>query len=133
MNGRAIQLEHAKGLADELQGEVFCEQRMELARRQPGNFEVQIGRLPTEHKVAYAATDQPRPAAGAANQLFNLAQWPRERRVLDAKANGHLQRRLPQKLRRFFRCHRIDVEPCAPFEMTAPLGSASGIISMCQW
>src|SRR6185295_12747114 len=27
-----------------------------------------------------------------------------------------LYRRLPQKLRRFFRRHRIDVEPCAPFE-----------------
>ena len=59
---------------------------------------------------------QPRPTAGAENQLFDLAQWPRERWVLDAKANRHLQRRLPQKLRRFFRCYRIDVEPCTPFE-----------------
>ena len=114
--GRPCSLNTPKALSDELHGEVFCEQRMELARRQPGNFEVQIVRLPTKHEVAYAAADQPRPAAGAANQLFNLAQWPRERGVLDAKANRHLQRRLPQKLRRFFRCHRIDVEPCAPFE-----------------
>jgi hypothetical protein len=63
---------------------------MELARRQPGNFEVQIARLPTKHEVAYAAADQPRPAAGTPNELFNLAQRPRERWVLDAKANGHL-------------------------------------------
>jgi len=52
---------------------------MELARLQPGNFEVQIARLPTKHEVAYAAADQPRPAAGTPNELFNLAQRLRER------------------------------------------------------
>ena len=89
---------------------------MELARRQPGNFEVQIMRLPTKHEVTQAAADEPRAAAGAANQLLDLAQWLRKRGVFDAKAKGHLQRRLPQKLRRLFRCHRVDVESCAPFE-----------------
>lgn len=68
---------------------------MELARRQPGNFEVQITRLPAEREIAHAAADQPRPAAGAANQLLDLTQLLREGRVLDAKTSRHLQRRLP--------------------------------------
>ena len=32
IDGQALQLEHAKGLPNELHGEVFSEQRMELAR-----------------------------------------------------------------------------------------------------
>jgi hypothetical protein len=47
---------------------------MELPRRQPGNFEVQLARLLTKHEVAEAAADQPCPAAGRANDLFNVAQ-----------------------------------------------------------
>ena len=89
---------------------------MELAGRQPGDFEVQIAWLPTKHEVAYAAADEPRPSAGTTNELFNLTKRSRKPGSLDAKANRHLQFRLPQKLRRFFRCHRIDVEPCAPFK-----------------
>lgn len=74
IDGLTLQLEQAKGLPDELHGEAFCEQCMELARRQPRNFKVQIARLPTKHEVAYAAADEPSQAAGAANQQFNLAQ-----------------------------------------------------------
>ncbi len=38
-----------------------------------------------------------------------------------AKANRQSQRRLPQKLRRFFRRHWIDVEPLRPIR-SPPLG-----------
>jgi hypothetical protein len=90
IDGQALQLEYAKGLADELHGEMFCEQRMEAARRQPGNFDVQIVRLPAKYEVAYTAADQPHPTAGTANELFNVPQRTRERRILDAKADRHL-------------------------------------------
>ena len=47
---------------------------MELPRRQPGNFEVQLARLPTKHEVAAALppTSHVRPPARA-NHLFDLA------------------------------------------------------------
>ena len=67
-----MQPEHAEGLPYKLYGEVCGEQRMEPARRQPGNFEVQLARLLTEQEVAEAATDQPCPAAGGTNELFNV-------------------------------------------------------------
>jgi hypothetical protein len=77
---------------------VCGEQRIELPRRQPGNVELQFARLLTKHEVAEAAADQPRPAAGRANDLFNVAQRLRERGIFNAKAKRHLQRRLPKKL-----------------------------------
>src|SRR5437868_4555027 len=89
---------------------------MELAGQQPGNFEVQLARLLTEHEVAEAAADQPCPAAGRANELFNVAQRLCERGIFNAKTNWHLQRRLPKKFRRLFRRHRVDVEPGTPLE-----------------
>ena len=95
---------------------MICEERMELARRQPGDFKVQIERLSAKHKVSYTAADQPSSTAGAANELFNVAQGIREGRILDAKANRHLQRRLSQKLCRLFGRDRIDVEARAPFK-----------------
>ena len=116
IDGLALQLEQANRLPDELHGEAFCGQCMELARRQPRNFKVQIARLPAEREIAHAAADQPRPAAGAVYPLLDLTHLLREGRVLDAKTSRHLQRCLPQRLRRFFRRHRIDVEPRAPLE-----------------
>jgi hypothetical protein len=68
---------------------VFFEQRMEPARRQPEHFDVQVARLPAKNEVAHAATDQPRPTAGATNQLLNLAQWARERGIFDAVSRRH--------------------------------------------
>jgi hypothetical protein len=47
---------------------------MELPRRQPRNFKVQLARLLTKHEVAEATADQPCPAASRANDLFNVAQ-----------------------------------------------------------
>jgi len=90
IDGQALQLEDAKGLADELHGEMFREQRMELTRRQPGNFDVQIVRLPAQYEVAYTTADQPHPTAGMANELFNVPQRSSERRILDTKADRHL-------------------------------------------
>jgi hypothetical protein len=63
---------------------------MELARRQPGDFDVQIVRLPAKYEVAYTAADQPHPAAGTANELFNVPKRSSERRILDTKTDRHL-------------------------------------------
>ena len=70
---------------------------MQLAGWHSGNLEIQIAWLQTEQQVSEAAADQPSPAADPANQLFNLSQWPRERGILDAKTNRHLERHLPEK------------------------------------
>jgi hypothetical protein len=63
---------------------------MEPARRQPGNFDVQIVGLPAKYEVADTTADQPHPTAGTANELFNVPQRTSECRVLDTKANRHL-------------------------------------------
>jgi hypothetical protein len=47
---------------------------MELPRRQPGNFEVQLVRLLPKYEVAEAAADEPCPAAGSTNERFNVVQ-----------------------------------------------------------
>ena len=49
---QTLQLKYTKGFSDELDGELLCEQRMQLARRKSGNLEVQIARLSTEHQIS---------------------------------------------------------------------------------
>ena len=62
---------------------------MQLAGRNPVDFNVQIVRLPSEYEVAQGAADQPGTAAGLADQGVDPAQRPRERGVCNAKTNGH--------------------------------------------
>jgi hypothetical protein len=84
-----LQLEDLKRFPDELDGEVFSQQRMDWTGRQANDFDVQIPGLPTEREVADAASDQPDPSAPATNDLLNTAKRLPERGIFQAKAGRH--------------------------------------------
>ena len=111
-----MQLEDLKCFPDELHGELFGQQRVDLTGRQPNDFDIQIPRLSTEREITDAAPDQPDPSSPATNGEFNPAQDVPEVGIFKTEMGRHLDHRVAEELRSFFRRHRVDVETGTPFE-----------------
>jgi hypothetical protein len=89
---------------------------MDLAGRQTRHFEVEIPWLLTEHEIPDRAADQPDPPTPTTNGVFNAAKDFPQGGIGKTKAGRHLEHRIAEERRGFFRRHRIDVETSAPFE-----------------
>lgn len=100
---QALQFEDLECFPDELHGEVLSQQRMDLTGLEPNDFDIQILRLSTEHKIAYAAADQPGPSASTTNGVCDTAKDLPEVGIFKAKADRHSDHRFTEKRRGFFR------------------------------
>ena len=89
---------------------------MNLFFEESDDFKVQIPWLPTDREVTDAASHQPDPSASTADSVFNLAKNLSEVGIFKTKAGRHLDHRVAEERRCFFRRHRVDVKTGPPFE-----------------
>jgi hypothetical protein len=69
-----LQFEDLERFPDELNGEVFSQQCVDLTGREANDFDVQIPGLSPEHEISDRSADQPNPSAPTTNGMFNTAK-----------------------------------------------------------